>query len=160
MSIEATLTVVGIGSRLSRDDAIGLELVQALSAPPGVGVLLWEDADALTLAHELLQLTTPLLVVDCADMRLAPGTWRSFPLDGSAQAWSGSVISTHGLGMAEALTIARQLGFQQPVKVFGVQPFDIRPGTGLSTPMAQRLESLQQALRETVADLCRAAVPA
>jgi hypothetical protein len=62
--------------------------------------------------------------------------------------------------MAEALTIARQLGFQQPVKVFGVQPFDIRPRTGLSAPMAQRLDALQQALRETVADLCRAAVPA
>lgn len=157
MSIERRLTVAGIGSLLSRDDAIGLELVRDLPTPSGVETLLWEDADALTLAHELLQLATPVLIVDCADMRLAPGSWRAFSLDDAGLAPATDAVSTHGLGLAEALAIARQLGFGQTLRVFGVQPYDIRSGAGLSAAMAGRLGVLRQALGETVAGLLPAA---
>lgn len=153
MSIETRLVVAAVGSRLAHDDAVGLELVEALIPPAGVTRLLWEDADALTLAHELLQLSHPLLLIDCADLGLPAGQWRHLDLAEVrlGQAWGS--VSCHGLGLAEALEIARQLGFEQRVQLFLVQPYDLLPGSGLSPEMRLRFPELQQALQATVAQL-------
>ncbi|MBF0626663.1 MAG: hydrogenase maturation protease [Magnetococcales bacterium] len=149
-------TVIGVGSRGARDDAIGLLLVEALAqstASPGLTPLLWEDADALTVAHDLLALTEPVLIVDCANMGLEGGAWRHFrPRDGELKI-TRDALSTHGLGMAEALEIACGLGFDHPVRVFGVQPFDLSPQPGLTPEMAQRMPELLTGLQTVVTRL-------
>ena len=156
----STLTVAGIGSRHSADDAIGLRLVESLPPDPGLRRELWEDADALGLAHRLLECEDPVLIVDCADLGLAGGEWRCLSLDGRSGARlipRSRSISTHGLGLAEALDIARDLGMDAPVHVFGVQPFELRCGLAalgeLSEPMRERLPALRAALREHIATL-------
>jgi hydrogenase maturation protease len=151
-------TVVGLGSEVAGDDAIGLALVEkvrerlesprrvplraAASDDEPVACVLWPDADALTVAHDLLEMTGAVLLVDCADMGLAPGSAR---LLGAAEVRvkvKHSPVSVHGLGLAEALELARRLGFTQPVHFFAVQPYDLAPGTGLSAEMAARLPEL------------------
>ncbi|MBF0147511.1 MAG: hydrogenase maturation protease [Magnetococcales bacterium] len=148
-----TLTVVGIGNRNARDDAVGLVLVETLPIIPSrsnITLLPWENADALTLAHDLLALPGPVLIVDCADMGLAPGEWRCFSLEeGGIQQHHGTV-STHGLGMAEAMAMARGLGYDHPIHLFGIQPFDLSPHPTLSPSMTQRLPVLLEALAATV----------
>lgn len=160
------LTVAGIGSRHSTDDAIGLWLVDNLgSLPEGVGRERWEDADALSLAHLLLENTGPLLIVDCAEMGLMGGEWRCFSAtaDTNMKLTSHSrSISTHGLGLAEALNIARKLGLDTPVHIFGVQPFQLKysltPNSGLSEAMQTRLPQLLIALRQNI-DALRKRMP-
>ena len=168
------LTIAGIGNRLSRDDAIGLLLVQALSeklqltlqgddscvdariAIRGtcpVRATLWEGVDALAMASELLELDGPALIVDCADMGLQPGQWRAFSVDQCLLAIKSSSVSVHGLGMAEALEIARGLGLSHSVTVFGVQPFDLSPQHGLTPEMAERFDELLDALILTIGNL-------
>ncbi|MEO5346053.1 MAG: hydrogenase maturation protease [Magnetococcus sp. YQC-9] len=147
------LTLIGVGSRAGRDDAIGLELVErvaGLHPSPALTPLLWEDADALSLAGELLEIKQPILIVDCADMRLEPGSWRLFHPRRPRTHLAWDSVSTHGLGLAEALEIAASLGFDQPVAVFGVQPFDLSPDPALTPEMRTCLPELVFALQGIV----------
>ncbi len=153
------LTVAGIGSPVSCDDGVGLVLVEALSATthlPGVTTCLWEDADALTLAHRLLESGQPVLIVDCADMGLQHGCWRLFSEPDTGLKAQSRTLSTHGLGLAEALSIARALGFSQEVHIFGIQPFDLAPIGDLSAQMKGRLPGLLEALQGVVESLASA----
>ncbi len=150
------LTVAGIGSQLSCDDGIGLTLVGALSERPllpGITARLWEDADALTLTHLLLESDRPVLIVDCADMRLKSGRWRLFSDVDAGLSMQSRSLSTHGLGLAEALSFAHTLGLTQPVHIFGIQPFDLTPASDLSPQMKERLPHLLRALEGTVVSL-------
>jgi len=152
----AELIVAGVGNDLSRDDAIGLRLLEAYGRqPPPAGVVtrVWADADALTLADNLLESDRPLLLVDCAAMGLEPGHWRLMRTGEITLACHGDALSTHGLGVAEALAIASELGRRSPVHLFGIQPFDTSPGAGLSAGMQRRFAPLLAALGEAVTDL-------
>lgn len=155
----ARLTVAGIGSPVSCDDGVGLTLVRAWSENtrlPGVTACLWEDADALTLAYRLLESRQPVLIVDCADMGLESGCWRLFSEGNAVLNMQFRTLSSHGLGLAEALSIGRALGLSREVHLFGVQPFDLAPICGLSPEMKDCLPGLLEALQETVESLVSA----
>ncbi|MBF0624437.1 MAG: hydrogenase maturation protease [Magnetococcales bacterium] len=141
--------MVGLGSRLGRDDAVGLLLAEALARdpPPGVTVRLREAADALTLAQDLLELCGPVLFVDAAALDAPPGDWRLWPESALALKRHAGAVSTHGLGLAESLAIARDLGFSGTVHLFGVAPFDLTPGSTPSAALTRRLPGLLEALR-------------
>ncbi len=162
----SSLTVAGVGSRHSTDDAIGLWLVESLGKLPGaVNYVQWENADALTLVHLLLENAGPLLIVDCAEMGLPGGEWRCFAVMPNTDAvlkHHSRNISTHGLGLAEALGIARELGLNTPVHIFGVQPFQLESclslNSGLSKPMQAHLPWLLEALQQNI-DTLRKRIP-
>jgi hydrogenase maturation protease len=142
--------IVGLGTYLGRDDEIGLALVQALSSDAlyAARCVLLESADAATIASLLLEWRRPVVLVDAADMDIAPGECRFFPdTDASVTIKTGSV-STHGLGLAEGLELARILGFDQSAWIFGVQPYDLSPGQGLTPEMTSRFPLLLDALRK------------
>lgn len=141
---------MGLGSSLGRDDAIGLALVRALSgeAPFEARCVLLESADAATVASLLLEWQRPVVFVDAADMDIPPGEYRFFPDKDASILLKTSSVSTHGLGLAEGLELARTLGFEQPVRVFGVQPFDLSPGQELTPEMVSRFPLLLDALRK------------
>jgi hydrogenase maturation protease len=147
--------IVGLGTRHSGDDEIGLALVSALSRSPGFHprCVLLESADAATVATMLLEWDRAVVLVDAADMRLAPGESRCFSDREASVLIRTSSVSTHGLGLAEGLGIARALGFDHPVRIFGVQPFDLSPGRGLSRGIEDRFPLLLEALvRECASD--------
>jgi len=142
--------IVGLGSYFGHDDEIGLALVQALSAEEAFEArcTLLEIADAATIASVILEWQQPVILVDAANMSLAPGEFLFFSdRDASVILKTGSV-STHGMGLAEGLGLARTLGFDQAACIFGVQPFDLSPGEGLTPEMKSRFPSLLAALRE------------
>lgn len=147
------ITLVGIGSRASGDDAIGLILVEGARGWPGVAAHVWEDRDALDVAAGLVELGEAdpgggtVVLVDCADMGLAPGCWRVFDADAVVLGARAGGASVHGAGLADGLALARALGFRRSLRILGIQPFDVRPGRLTpSLPMATRLPSLRVAL--------------
>ena len=153
MATQTDLAVAGVGNRWARDDAIGLYLVEALverQTDAGIEILYWENADALTLTHDLLGLRTPVLIVDCADMGLAAGCWQRLSPQTARLRVHTDALSTHGLGVAEALSLAESLGFDKQVEVFGIQPFDVSPSLGLSPAMERRFPHLLRALETRV----------
>lgn len=141
--------VVGLGTQLSSDDKIGLALVRALSGESRFSArcVLLESADAATVASVLMEWRRPVILVDAADMGLAPGEYRFFSDKDVSVIVKTSSVTTHGLGLAEGLELARTLGFDSPVRVFGVQPFDLSPKQRLTPEMTARFPSLLEALR-------------
>jgi hydrogenase maturation protease len=160
--LEASLEwhVVGLGTRLSGDDEIGLALVQAFSQEmqsPEQCILL-ENADAAVVASSLLEWHQPVILVDAADMGLASGDYRFFSDRDASITLKSSSVSTHGLGLAEGLEIARALGFDRPAAIFGIQPFDLSPRQGMVPEMKDRFPVLLAALKHAVAQ-CQTSFP-
>lgn len=147
------LVVIGIGCQSAGDDAVGLHLVEALAADPPSGELTclrWEDADALTVAHDLLLLQDPVLMVDCLDFAGIAGAHLVVEDAARRLLLAGRSVSCHGFGLPEALALAEALGFGQRVDVFGVQPASLGPVFGLSAPLRRALPALVKALRAEV----------
>ncbi|MEJ2244511.1 MAG: hydrogenase maturation protease [Acidobacteriota bacterium] len=141
--------VVGVGTSASSDDEIGLALVRTLSREKEYNrhCRLLEYADAATLASSLLEWQQPVILVDAADMDLPPGQYRFFSDSDAAVTVKDSSVSTHGLGLAEGLELARRLGYDRPIRIFGVQPFDLSPKQGLTREMSELFPSLLDALK-------------
>jgi hydrogenase maturation protease len=141
--------VVGVGTPASGDDEIGLVLVRALSREEEYSdhCRLLECADAATVASSLLDWQRPVILVDAADMGLITGAYRFFPDSNATMTLKNSSVSTHGLGLAEGLELARTLGFDRPLHIFGVQPFDLSPKQGLSREMSKLFPFLLDSLK-------------
>ena len=152
---KAEFQIVGLGTFLSSDDEIGLALVSALARETGFEkrCLLLENADAATVAASLIEWRRSILLVDAADMGIKPGEYRFFADSDASIILKGSSVSTHGLGLAEGLAIARALGFDQSAYIFGIQPFDIAPRQGITPEMSARFPLLLDALRKACMQL-------
>jgi hydrogenase maturation protease len=148
---------VGLGSALGSDDGIGLALVQALSQDAAFAsrCMLLESADAATVASSLMERQGPVILVDAANMALAPGEYRFFEDRDASVIVKTSSVSTHGLGLAEGLELARTLGFDQSVYIFGIQPFNLSPGQGLSLEMTAKFPLILSALNTACSRLIK-----
>ena len=157
MSEQVNLIIAGVGNRYRTDDAVGLRLAE--ECPRGgaelVAVELWEDFDGAAVAQRLVELACPVLIVDCADLGLGGGAYRLLDGRDVDDIPARSVVSTHGIGLAEGVQLAAALGYAQPLWVFGVQPFAIGMGEELSPAMTAVLPALRQGLAEVVAELIR-----
>lgn len=147
--------VVGVGTPAGSDDEIGLALVRALSREEVYNrhCRLLEGADAAAVASSLLEWQQPVILVDAADMGLVTGAYRFFPDRIATMTLKNSSVSTHGLGLAEGLELARTLGFDHPIHIFGVQPFDLSPKQGLSREMLKLFPFLLDSLKNACSRL-------
>jgi hydrogenase maturation protease len=141
---ESDCRVVGLGTLFNSDDRIGLALVQALSREPAFAArcVLFENADAAAVASCLIEWNQSAILVDAADMGLDPGKRRFFSDRECSMVLKSDPVSTHGLGLAEGLELARALGFDQSVRIFGIQPYDVSPGETLTAEMGRCFVSL------------------
>jgi hydrogenase maturation protease len=116
--------VLGLGNLLWADEGFGVRAVEALNAawrfPDGVDLI-----DGGTQGMGLLELvcTSPrVLILDCADLRAAPGTLRVLR-DGEIAAWSATKLSPHQTGFNDVLAAAALKGeYPERLTVVGVQP--------------------------------------
>lgn len=151
----ARLIVAGLGNRTHGDDGIGVYLAESIRPrlPSGVLARVWENADAFTLAQELLERDNPVLFVDCAHMGKEPGSAHWWP-EGAARLNAGKgTVSTHGFGLDYAVDLARGLGFDRPLYFFGVEPARVAPGGELSCELRHVYGELERALLTTIQTL-------
>lgn len=88
---------------------------------PGIGLL------------NLLEGRARVILVDAAEMGLAPGEFRRFTADQVTLTGSAQRLSLHRAGVADALALARTLNIALPDIVFyGVQPASIEWRASLS----------------------------
>jgi hydrogenase maturation protease len=144
-----TARVVGLGRRYGGDDAVGLVVLDRLR---GVGlapdVELCEAASGVELV-ELLSTPKRVVVVD-AVVAEPPGEVRALVVDQLATGPEAS-LSSHGLGLVEALELARAVdpeGLTPDLRVVGIT---IAPPTGgsyqLSPSVAAAVEPAVEAVR-------------
>ncbi len=126
------MVVAGIGSEYRRDDGAGPAVARQAADLPGVvdvGPAVdpldllgrWDDADLA-------------VVVDAIRSGAPPGTVRVVDLD---EAVPAPALSTHGLGLADVLRLARTVGrAPRRVVVIGIEGEDFGRGEGLSDEVA------------------------
>jgi len=118
--------VIGMGAEDRGDDAAGLLVARLLrlTAPPGVEV--HESAGDAGRLLELIEGADRVVVVDAARGAGVPGTVKCLRSDAG---FKSPACSTHGLGLAEALGIASELGLLPPVlRVYVVYGRSFEPG--------------------------------
>ncbi len=145
--------VVGIGHDDRGDDAAGPLTVRLLARawgdllPPHVAVRTWRG-DPLGLIDAWSGIER-LVLVDAVVSGAAPGTCRRYGVD--APFATGAGASTHGVGLADALALARSLGRLPPtVEVWGIEAAEFTVGAPPSAAVATAAADLAARLAEAL----------
>jgi hydrogenase maturation protease len=152
--------VIGIGSPWG-DDALGLEAAGMLRIrldPNYAEVYALDRPGAMLLSH--MKGADDVILVDAVRQDRTPGTLVRVDGQGLASLKSGAV-SSHGVGVAEVLGLARSLGVAPKTMVlWGMEPscFIGEPGCGLSAAAERALPQLVTAVVEEVRRLQPVAV--
>ena len=147
--------VVGVGNLLARDEGIGPAAVERLKAEslPARVALLDAGTDLVAAMMEFADAACVILI-DAMRAGGAPGTIYRLTLEeleGRAKA-GASDLSAHGLGVVEAVGLARAAGMRvPPTVVLGVEPGEVAFGEGLSPAVEASMQRLVAAVREEIA---------
>ena len=143
-----SITLIAVGNRNRGDDGIGLAIVESIKGrlSADIAVQIWESKDALSVAAELLEIHTPIVVVDCADMGIKGGDFRWFKQSECTIQQHLNLISTHGFGFADALALAETLGFEQDLFFFAIQPLQIDFELELSDVLTKNIDTMSESL--------------
>ena len=127
-------TVVGLGQRLAGDDGVGLAVLDELARrrlPAGVALVCLDRPMDLI---ELVRDRAGVVLVNAVRAR-PPGVVLELPVDALSRSGVEPPASSHGMGAAEALGLARALmpGVARRVRVVAVTIARAAPGRiGLS----------------------------
>lgn len=135
------VVVIGVGNRDRGDDAAGRRVAAALrrAVPDGVFVL-ESDGDPATIM-DAWEGADRAVVVDAMVSGAPAGTVRRFDATDDPLPTSVHLASTHGMGAAEAIELARQLGrLPGRLLVYGIEGSSFRAGSPLSEPVAGAVE--------------------
>jgi hydrogenase maturation protease len=151
---EATTTqaVVGVGSRVMRDDGVGFHAVEALqerSLPPATTAT--HAGTTAFLALEAMSGADRAVVVDALALDAEPGTVRAFRYgDPDEQV---PEVTMHDFSFSDALAVG-DAAYDMPDEVIlvGVVPAVLEPGLDLSEPVAAALPELVSRIETRLAD--------
>lgn len=147
------IRVIGLGNEMARDDGAGLRAARLLEGEEDVEVVLAGRPGAGLL--ELLDPARPTLLLDVVRAGASPGAVVELPLlELGGATLGGEPLSSHGLGVAEALKLAEALGRELPRGVFlGIGGARFDPGDALSLEVEARLGDLVTAARAAIEDM-------
>ncbi|MBT3253365.1 MAG: hydrogenase maturation protease [Candidatus Marinimicrobia bacterium] len=137
----AILTVIGVGSRLRGDDAIGPLLIDALSRQTHSQIELVDaGSDALGIL-EYLEGREHVVVIDACQMGREAGSVVEFDAAEIDFVLKDDPISLHGLGLAESIKMAASLNMiPEDLKIIGIEPESIQFNGSLSIPVQRALK--------------------
>jgi hydrogenase maturation protease len=145
------LRLIGVGNRWRGDDAAGLVVAARVRAQlPGAVDVVEHEGEPIDLIEACAGAQTTWLV-DAVCSGAQPGVLHR--LDASDRPLPAELfrLSTHRLGLHDALELARALGRLPPrVVVYGIEGSRFEAGCPLSPPVAAAAERLADALIEEV----------
>ena len=152
------MKIVAVGNSFYGDDGIGsavLERIRESDVFPGAD-LVDIHTDALALVDELVS-DELNVVIDAADMGLDPGEAQGFRPSEVELKIRSDHLSMHGFGLAEAFSLAAQLGcLPRRVLIVGVQPEQIAINQGLTDRVAAAVPEVISIIKAEVApDECQ-----
>ncbi len=145
------MIVIGIGNPDRGDDAVGREVARKLRAvalPDGLEIAETEGETTALIA--LLEKADSAVLIDACLSSRPPGTIDRFDVRAAPLPQTASSVSTHGLGLREALELARILG-QLPARcvVYAIEARSLEAGERLSPEVAAAAdEAVQRILGE------------
>jgi hydrogenase maturation protease len=144
--------VIGIGNPDRGDDGAGPAVARRLREmlPPEVHVIEHDGEPSSLLAH--LSDATKAFLIDAASS-LEPGEIRRFDVSASPLPVAPFRLSTHGLGLPEAVELARALG-QLPGRciVYAIGAVSFEPGLPLSPAVIDAVRITVEGVLAEIAD--------
>ncbi|HWD07704.1 MAG TPA: hydrogenase maturation protease [Actinomycetota bacterium] len=144
MSEPGTTVVIGVGNRLRGDDGIGPAVIDRLRGRGvAAGVRLVTCEGEVTELIEAWERATVAIVIDAVRSGAArPGSVHLVPREDSG--WGQHArASSHGLGVQDAVVLARQLGrLPGDLVLIGVEGGHFGLGTPLSAPARVGIEQV------------------
>lgn len=145
--------VIGIGNPDRGDDAAGRVVAQRLRGllPPSVDIV-EQDGEAAALLACFENAETAYLIDACASGAPA-GTVRRFDAGAAPLPPDVFRLSTHDLGLAAAIELARALDQLPPsCIVFAIEAARVAPGDPLSSPVAAAIGKVADLVCAEIAD--------
>ena len=147
MATSRRVRVIACGNPQAGDDALGLLAAEAVRrrVPDDVEVV---EAGPATRVLELLDGTEVAIVIDAVrapDGARTPGTLVRAEGDGLPAELRGS-LSSHGLGLAEAIGLAAALGHAPRVIFHGVEAAGVEMGSPVSDAVTAAMPALLEAI--------------
>ena len=137
------IRIIGLGNPMRNDDGIGPAVIQELLRNGFDDNLIDYGIDAFSVLQNLLHDET-IIIVDCADMGLAPGSIRTFSVDQARLNKIDRFVSLHGYRFAEIYNLARKMGANPRCIVVGVQPASLGFNDKLSPEVQKAVPRLLQ----------------
>lgn len=153
----ARIAVIGVGNDFRHDDGAGWAVVAALAEeaghqrlPEGTTLLVCDGEPG-----RLISLWEGAGLVVVIDSALAdpgqPGRIHRLEWDGARIAGTGGSTSSHGLGLGDALELARALNrLPGRLIVYAVEGADTTLGTGLTAPVAAAVAALAERIADEI----------
>ena len=155
--VRGSVRMVALGNPDRSDDGAALIVAERfrseaeviLAGRPGLALLDYLPPDRVC------------LLLDVTVSGAPPGTIHIHSLEEvSRRVLTGSGVSGHSFGPAEALSLARSLGRCLPMGAFvGIEGGDFTLGEALSPPVERALPALEKAVRESLIDLSQGSSP-
>jgi hydrogenase maturation protease len=136
---------IGVGNPYRTDDGVGAAAIERLRRAGLRGVDLVEESGEPVALVQRWSGRSKVFLIDAVDSGGEPGALHRFEcIDGHWDAAPpASAVSTHGIGVAEAVELARVLErLPAHLVLYGIEVGDVRNGVGLSPPVAEALETL------------------
>jgi len=135
------LTVIGVGSRLRGDDAIGPLVIETLAMQTDSQLELVDaGSDALGIL-EYLEGRDHVLVVDACRMGRKAGCVEAIDPAQVDLILQEDPLSLHGLGLSESIKMAKSLNLlPHDLKIIGIEPESIQFNGSLSAPVQRALK--------------------
>lgn len=145
-----TIRVIGVGNDWRGDDAVGLQAARRLRERLGPSVEVIEaEGDGLAIL-DLIEGGEDVILIDAVKGGGQPGT--TVRLDLSVRSRWGTVVpcSTHAIGIADAIDLARALGrLPKQIILYGIEIESVDSGASLSGSVREGLDSVvEQVYRE------------
>jgi len=150
-SRQASIRIIGLGNEFRGDDAVGLLAARRLRGQVGLRAEVIEAPMAGVELLELMKGASVALLIDATSCGQAPGTIHR--LDASSGPIAPELFprSTHAIGVAEAIELARTLGVLPPkVIVYGIEAAHMETGHPLSPHVVHALNEVVQLVLQEI----------
>jgi hydrogenase maturation protease len=122
-----------LGNEYRRDDAVGLVAARRLRAAAPAAVRVLEESGEAAALIESWQGADSVILIDAVHSGASPGAIHRLDAHAGPIAKKFFRFSTHAIGIAEAVELARALGRLPPqLVIYGIEGKSFEAGEGLS----------------------------
>lgn len=149
MNGAAPVTVIGVGNPLRGDDGVGPRIARALRDRVPAGVRVLEHAGEAVALIERWRGSEVVVLVDCVRSGAAPGSIHRTARPDERLEDEAPAASSHGLGVGEAIELARALGrMPRRLVIYGIEGSEFDLGRELSAPVRNAIAEVTHRILE------------
>jgi hydrogenase maturation protease len=151
--VSESVVVIGVGNVDRGDDAAGRRVAAALRRVVPEGTTVVESDGDPTAIMDAWEGADRAVLVDTMVSGSPPGTVRRFDATTTPLPIAAHFVSSHGMGAAEAVEMARTLGrLPKRLLVYGIEGKRFRPGDPICQSVADAVDVAKGMVLAEVAD--------